>query len=607
MRKALAAIFLLLLAGQAFAAGPDAIGSPWGQAYPNLYYNFGGVVLPSTVPGGPKGVGTINAEGLYVNGVPVSTSSATGLPAATTNQLYIGSGAAGVADVASTLPTASMPALTGDCTNTAGALALTCLKTSGVAFGALATNTPGAGVATALGYALNNPLGLPSATSPIFGGIAEFTGSASVVNLQSPPANIFAVSAGGATLQVCYLTGCVANDFLTAVYGRWTTALDASKSEYLFSLDSVSNTGLSPNWQATTPYGAAWATGHLYPANSYVTHGGNLYVTAISGTSGATAPTCSGGATPFANATCSDGAITWVYLSATPTTFYVVAPNGNLYSTTTLTTSGATAPTCGSGTCSDGSITWSYVNNGIVANKVNAFSSWVTGPNTANGTWNWAFDSVWNADNPFMVNVELDVEKIGQLNCAAGVINCYNIYMSGNTDHQITAEIAMSAGTLANPAAYWGMLIAGPYLATVADIEIDDSAPYGLLLNNLYPGTHSTAAIADFSTSPLGFYATGTYSLAPFYSSNAASTVWGLFLGATAASGSSIASQAVALGYFNASGVAHNMTWTVLNNVMYLGSTETKPVLNIGGSLGLSCSGAPTLSFATTGGIVTHC
>ena len=458
----------------------------------------------------------------------------------------------------------------------------------------------GGGVMAALGYAPNNVLGLAPVTSPIFSGTAEFAGTSTTLNLQSPPASIFAVASGGPTIQVCFLTGCVANNFWSAVYSRQNTIYAAPNSEYLHALDGQSNTGLSPNWQATTPYGPAWVTGHVYPAFSFVTNAGNLYTTALGGTSGATAPT--------GTTTSNDGAILWTYLSATPTLMYVVGTTtGNLYSSPIGGTSGASEPVCGSGTCSDGSKTWTYVNNDIVAAKVNAFSSWVTGPNTAGSTWNWAFDTVANSDNQFIVNAEFDIEKQGQLDCAAGVLNCYNIYMSGITDHQITAEIAMAAGTLANPAAFWGILMQGPYLATSVDIGIEDSAPVGLAFCDLYACAHATAAIVDYSTSPVSVLASGVYSVAPFYSTNGSSSVWGIVLGATAASGANIASQAASFNYFNAGSVANNMTWTAQDNVMYLGSTEGNAVIGVNGSSGVSCSGSPTSSFASVGGIVTHC
>ena len=455
---------------------------------------------------------------------------------------------------------------------------------TGGSAGLLEQFTYGAYVFSALGYALNNPLGLPSATSPVFGGISEFTGSASVVNLQSPPADIFAVSAGGATLQVCYLTGCIANDFLTAVYGRWTTALDASKSEYLFSLDSVSNTGLSPPWTATTPFGAAWVTGHVYPGFSYVTSGGNLYYSAPGGTSGPTAPNC-----PTLDATCSDGAVTWGWLSATPSLFYVNNA-GNLYSTAGLGTSGATPPTCVSGTCSDGVLTWTYVNNSIVANKVGAFYSWVTHANVAGGSWGESHDVSSMADNSFMIGAEFDFNKGGQIDCTPGVIDCYTIYVGGYGTHTITAYISFASPPGPKTQAFYGMLIAGPYSASTSDIEIDDNADIGLGISTLVPTTHSIASIQDISTSPVGLWLTGTYSFAAITTGDGVAG-WGLALGASATSGANVVSQSIVFNYFNASSVENNMTWTAGNNVMFLGSTEAGASVLIPGlaSGGTSC------------------
>jgi hypothetical protein len=52
-------------------------------------------------------------------------------------------------------PMTTMPALNGDCTLVLSTGVITCIKTNGSAFGALATVTPGAGVATALAIAPN--------------------------------------------------------------------------------------------------------------------------------------------------------------------------------------------------------------------------------------------------------------------------------------------------------------------------------------------------------------------------------------------------------------------------------------------------------------------
>jgi hypothetical protein len=150
------------------------------------------------------------------------------------------------------------------------------------------------------------------------------------------------------------------------------------------------------------------------------------------------------------------------------------------------------------------------------------------------------------------------------------------------------------------------MLIAGPYSASTSDIEIDDNAAVGIGISTLVATTHSIAAVQDNSTSPVSYWATGSYSFAAFASGNGVAG-WGLSLGAAAVAAASVSSQAVVFNYFNAGSVAENMTWIAHDNVMQLGGTEASPALSIGGSLGVSCSGTPTSSFATAGGIVTHC
>lgn len=76
-----------------------------------------------------------------------------------------------------TLLAARMPALTGDCTTSAGAVATTCTKTNGTAFGALATVTPGTSVATTLANNLNAAGGLISPTPTRAGDIVYWNGS----------------------------------------------------------------------------------------------------------------------------------------------------------------------------------------------------------------------------------------------------------------------------------------------------------------------------------------------------------------------------------------------------------------------------------------------
>jgi hypothetical protein len=397
-------------------------------------------------------------------------------------------------------------------------------------------------------------------------------GGPSVINLTSPPANDIAVSASGAILQVSPLTG---GSLYTALYQKNTTLLDASKPEYFQLLDGYSNTGLAPNWKASTPFGASWTASTTWPALSYVKNAGNLYFSAAGGVGGATAPTCT--STAIYSTTCSDGGVTWTYLGAFGGIY--VANAGNLYFSAAGGTSLTTAPTCGSGTCSDGSITWTYTSASIVANKVNGASSWVTGPNTAPGTWNWAFDSIWYDDQPFKTNLELDVTKNGTVHCDPGVLNCYNLLMGGGAYNRITAEIAMSAGASGHVAANWGLLMQGAYLAYIADIEIDDSAPVGLKFAGLYGASHSIATIDDLSSSPYSLLANGTYSVAPFASRAGASSAYGMFLGATAASGTSIPSQSLAFGYFDGSGAAQNITLIATPGAVTIGGSAGSPLV----------------------------
>ena len=54
-----------------YQPGPSAPPSPWLQDGAIAYLDLLGAVMPRAVPGGTQGPGTLNAAGLYVNGVPV--------------------------------------------------------------------------------------------------------------------------------------------------------------------------------------------------------------------------------------------------------------------------------------------------------------------------------------------------------------------------------------------------------------------------------------------------------------------------------------------------------------------------------------------------------
>jgi len=109
----------------------------------------------------------------------------TALPSATSSQIYIGTGSAGAAAAASTLPTAAFPALTGDVTNTAGSVATTVGKIGGNAVSLGGAFTLSGAFATTLTVTGTTTLTLPtSGTVTALGNTT--TGSGSIVLATTP-------------------------------------------------------------------------------------------------------------------------------------------------------------------------------------------------------------------------------------------------------------------------------------------------------------------------------------------------------------------------------------------------------------------------------------
>ena len=96
----------------------------------------------------------------------------TALPSATSSQIYVGTGTAGTAAAASTLPTAAVPAFTGDVTNTAGSLATTVSKIGGNAISLAGALTHAGAFATTI-----TATGTTSVTLPTSGTLAVYPGS----------------------------------------------------------------------------------------------------------------------------------------------------------------------------------------------------------------------------------------------------------------------------------------------------------------------------------------------------------------------------------------------------------------------------------------------
>jgi hypothetical protein len=175
----------------------------------------------------------------------------TALPSATSSQIYVGTGAAGTAAAASTLPTGAFPALTGDVTNTAGSLATTVGKIGGNAVSlAGAFTTSGAFGLTLTTTALTNVTLPTSGTlATTANTVASF--SAGTTGLTPSTATTGAVTlagtlvaANGGTGQSSYAVGDI-------LYASTTTALSKLADVATGSVLVSGGVGVAPAYSAT--------------------------------------------------------------------------------------------------------------------------------------------------------------------------------------------------------------------------------------------------------------------------------------------------------------------------------------------------------------------
>lgn len=119
--------------------------------------------------------------------------------------------------------------LSGDCT-TSGALAITCTKTGGSAFGALATATPGSGVSTLLAGTASGSGGPVGTTNPTLGLTQVFSAS-----------NNLTAHAGGGGVGSCLVLTSVINNFGTVATNGDSTCLPAATAgEVVFVGNAIS-------------------------------------------------------------------------------------------------------------------------------------------------------------------------------------------------------------------------------------------------------------------------------------------------------------------------------------------------------------------------------
>lgn len=254
------------------------------------------------------------ATDAFVHNV-AAAASATSLPSATSSQIYVGTGAAGAAAVASTLPTAAVPAFTGDVTNSAGSLTTVVGHVNGVAYGTSpSTNTvPVVTGSNAITYeavpnaALAHSLTTVNGIGCTLGSTCTIaTGSPSITNASgSSQSTTGTISASSAALTLA-----AAQDFVNGEGIRINHA-------------GAAFTRGAPSALSVTPTGTAGTTHYTYTIASLDANGGV-------GTPIATVTTTTGNATL---STTNYNALSWTGGTGTPALYAVYGPTSGCTTT----------------------------------------------------------------------------------------------------------------------------------------------------------------------------------------------------------------------------------------------------------------------------------
>jgi hypothetical protein len=156
--------------------------------------------------------------------------------------------------------------------------------------------------------------------------------------------------------------------------------------------------------------------------------------------------------------------------------------------------------------------------------KVCLAATTVTGPNTGSTAWVQANNLIIGAGDTAVYEVaqEIDITN-NSTDCAPtpGSRYCSHLYLGGDVGaNPVTAYLSIvgTGGNSTNmdkPNSHFGILLNGAsgYLAKDVDVELDGRAAIGICQGCIVPSPHSTAAIQDNSTSPLGLVLNGTYSI----------------------------------------------------------------------------------------------
>lgn len=203
---------------------------------------------------------------------------------------------------------------------------------------------------------------------------------------------------------------------------------------------------------------------------------------------------------------------------------HLINPNGTgaVYRAKSAGTSGKTAPPAAIPASMpfsfrDGTIVWEWISAPAVAVKANFYNEQTVKPGAAS-TWVQANNVELKPGvvPSFHVNTELDFGNNSGANCGFGNGDCFNLYLRSGGTNMMTGHVQVDGEPSAgNPyAAYFGIRIAGPKAAQIADIITDSSGAVGIGVcsSGVTTCSHSTASINDRSASPVGLKLEGKYS-----------------------------------------------------------------------------------------------
>jgi hypothetical protein len=219
---------------------------------------------------------------------------------------------------------------------------------------------------------------------------------------------------------------------------------------------------------------------------------------------------------------------------------------GAVYRAITSGTTGTTAPPSARPTSlpytyNDGSVTWLWINDAAINAKLSAYFETRAVPG-AGQVWG----AVSNLElDPGMTPVfassgEFDITNNTGTDCAAGISNCFGLYVVAAGTNSNTSGIQVEGrGTPGGlPSSLFGIRLAGP-LGSVSAISVATSGGSSALgIGTFGAASFSSAAIDDASTAPAGINMSGSKTLAAIRL--AATTFNGIDLSSGTYSGSQI-------------------------------------------------------------------